>query len=606
MASVPCPLCGEPVPRGVRRCDNCGSVVPDETVAGAQALAETLKVDPETARKLAESGFQPGEVREESGGGSTLYLCPSCGAFVSSADATCAHCGAALERETSEGEARPCPHCGSEIPSTAEECPACGKRVAEEPSETIRGLCPNCGSVAPTGQATCAVCGASLRPSPAPPKPPVEEAAAEVPTSLPPRAEPAPAPKATPKVVPKPRAIRAPRPVAVRPRPVARPPTVPVPEARASGDKPRPRVPQDAAPVPRISIPIARASAAARIDTAREIIALGTAIALPVAAAAALARTAGREWGDLFLFGVLFGLAIPFTLAGLRGTRDRVPVLAWGVALGLWAATPVLGFLGSSAAPVTLGLGAALLALSVWRLRAGAGIFLAWTSGLLLLTILATGPILFLSAGPSESSMWALGALCAFGGSLLLVVRRFLRSAADARLERADRAYAKRDYAGAVTAYDAAVRLARRAGRENAAGWYGKGAALVAIGKLDDAIGALDRAVALNPENEIAWINKGTALVRLGRTTEGLRCFNSAIKVNPRYEVAWNNKGNALARLGRREMALACYDRAIQIDPAYRTAWVNKGYVLAKLGRFDEAATCADAALRLTAGASSA
>src|SRR2546428_2150560 len=127
-------------------------------------------------------------------------------------------------------------------------------------------------------------------------------------------------------------------------------------------------------------------------------------------------------------------------------------------------------------------------------------------------------------------------------------------------------------------------------------------AALILLGRYDEALRAIDTALDINPHNEVAWLNKGNAFTKLGRLVDALRCFNAAIKVNPTYEVAWNNKGNALARLGKFEEALGCYERALEIDAAYRGAWVNKGFVLTKLGRFDEAALCADRAWGLERG----
>ena len=229
--------------------------------------------------------------------------------------------------------------------------------------------------------------------------------------------------------------------------------------------------------------------------------------------------------------------------------------------------------------------------------------FIPWLSGLLLLTVLAAAPLAFAAPGATEvgAARWAVGGAFALAPAILVAVRRWLRYAADARLIRGDGEFARRDYSKAIGSYEAAIALGRRANHETSAAWYGKGAALVALGQTGEGIAALDHALALNPEDEVAWINKGTALTRLGRMNDALRCFNAAIKVNAAYEVAWNNKGNALARLGKHEGALACYERALEIDPAYRTAWVNKGFLLAKLGRFDDAAQCADAALRLGA-----
>ena len=164
-------------------------------------------------------------------------------------------------------------------------------------------------------------------------------------------------------------------------------------------------------------------------------------------------------------------------------------------------------------------------------------------------------------------------------------------------VHRAEELATRRDYRGAIAELDRAIALTGERGSE--APWYSKGAALVVLGRYEEAMACIDTALRINPRNEVAWVNKGNALVRTGRLVDALRCYNSAIKVNPRYEVAWNNKGNALARLGKFGDALRCYERALALDRTYRGAWVNKGYVLTKIGDFEGAAACADEVLRL-------
>ena len=340
----------------------------------------------------------------------------------------------------------------------------------------------------------------------------------------------------------------------------------------------------------------------------RDVSAIATLLALPAAAATGAADVPGREWGQLFAFGLLLGIAVGLTAPDLREPlRNRPTLVAFLAGLALLVAAPILGYGGVASAAgdgILLVAGTALLAGVAWRLRRGVGPFLPWIGGLLLLTALAVSPFVDPQPRPtgSEGALWGLGGGLAFGAAAFVVLRRWLRSTTDARLARGDAAYARREFEKAVAAYDSAVAVGHRAGFDIPAGWYGKGAALVAAGRFDEAVTALDRALALSPGNEVAWINKGTALARLGRMSDALKCYNSAIKVNPQYEVAWNNKANALVRLGKLDLALACYERALEIDPGYRTAWVNKGFVLAKLGRFEEAAACADAALRLTTG----
>ena len=561
----PCPLCSEPLAKGARRCDNCGSIVPETDRADLEEFAESLRSGDEGVKRLDSSKLldAEGQISEELTTIPTTYLCPSCGAFVSTAEAKCSGCGAALQ---------------------------------EEPADAHR-LCPECGSNAPPELRMCAVCGTSLIPEIA------TESGTVTPMQPPPTEPLAPADRSDPapevEAGPEPHAPDLAATISESAGPLASVET----DAAATGlgSAPPPAPPARTAPPPSLNEELSRT------ETFRELAAAGTLLALPVAAVATYANVAGHESGRFFVFGVMFGFATGLAFLDLRPlARHRLPILGFLVGTGILATMPLLNYAGVGSAVVEailLSIGLIALGGSAWRFGEPAIVSLPWVSGLLLLSILSAEPLALAPPGETVGVQWAVAGGLALGPAGLVTVRRLLRKLATGQLLRADEEYARRDFGGAIAAYDTAIRLARRAGREIPAGWYGKGAALVAAGKPEKAIVAFDHALALSPENEIAWINKGTALSRLGRLNDALKCYNSAIKVNPAYEVAWNNKGNALARLGKHEIALACYSRALEIDESYRTAWVNKGFVLAKLGRFEEAAACADTALRLTAGA---
>ncbi|TMK43131.1 MAG: tetratricopeptide repeat protein [Actinobacteria bacterium] len=192
---------------------------------------------------------------------------------------------------------------------------------------------------------------------------------------------------------------------------------------------------------------------------------------------------------------------------------------------------------------------------------------------------------------------WASIGVAVSVSGILTVRRRWVDGRVSRSVARAQDLAVGRNFKGAIEELDRAIDLAGDSGSE--APWYSKGAALVVLGRYEEALACIDIALKMNPRNEVAWVNKGNALVRMGRLVDALKCYNSAIKVNPGYEVGWNNKGNALARLGKYGDALRCYEKALQIDAEYKGAWVNKGYVLTKLGDFEAAARCADEVIRL-------
>jgi tetratricopeptide (TPR) repeat protein len=313
---------------------------------------------------------------------------------------------------------------------------------------------------------------------------------------------------------------------------------------------------------------------------------------------------AWTAWGIAFLLAALAGYGIAGSWPRLvRLHRVDAGLLLAGSVLG--AAAPVLASAGlgvPDAGTAGLGVAAALpLALATRRLLAGPSRALLAAAAAVPMTALAASVGEGVAYAATDAWLVSLVALLPWPCALAVseVRRRATTFAIRKELGEAERHYAREDYTRSVEDYDRAIRLDRDGAGRHDLPWYGKGAALVILGRYEEALVAIDRALDINPHNEVAWVNKGNALSKMGRLVDALRSFNAAIKVNPSYEVAWNNKGNALARLGHHEDALRCYEKALDLDPDYRGAWVNKGYVLAKLGRYDEAAVCADRVLRL-------
>jgi len=129
--------------------------------------------------------------------------------------------------------------------------------------------------------------------------------------------------------------------------------------------------------------------------------------------------------------------------------------------------------------------------------------------------------------------------------------------------------------------------------------WNNKGNALHALGRYEEAIICLDRALAIDPLSAPAWSNKGNAFRALGRHAEAIACYDKALTISPQSAIPWDNKGVVLDTLGRGEEALRCYDRALLIDPRFTSTWNNKGVALNLLGRHIEAIACFEKALEI-------
>ena len=106
------------------------------------------------------------------------------------------------------------------------------------------------------------------------------------------------------------------------------------------------------------------------------------------------------------------------------------------------------------------------------------------------------------------------------------------------------------------------------------------GNALVALGRLDEAVSAYQQSLAAAPDSAATLSNYGNALKAQGRLEEAVGVYRQALAVDSRSAPTFNNLGNALLAQGRREEAEAAYRRALALDPAQEGA----RKVLEKLG----------------------
>jgi tetratricopeptide (TPR) repeat protein len=188
------------------------------------------------------------------------------------------------------------------------------------------------------------------------------------------------------------------------------------------------------------------------------------------------------------------------------------------------------------------------------------------------------------------------------------------------------------DLAGAITLIGRGV----IADPGNADGWGHLGIALHRSGKLDDALGALDRCLRLNPDHVgtifaravllaelgreeaaladyarvvtldpkfyAAFLNRANLLFRLGRIDEAIEGFTAAVAAKPEDPRSHNNLAVSLRAAGRQSEALGAFEGALRHDPRFPAAETGRGIVLAELGRYEEAASAFDRALAIDPG----
>jgi len=116
--------------------------------------------------------------------------------------------------------------------------------------------------------------------------------------------------------------------------------------------------------------------------------------------------------------------------------------------------------------------------------------------------------------------------------------------------------------------------------------------ALLAKGQAEDALQHAQQVLALNPpqsDRALAHINQGNALLQLGRIDESIFQLQKAVETQPDLADAHNNLGSAWRRKGELDAAIACFQKAIAIAPAHANAHYNLGNAYFDRGAFDDA-----------------
>jgi hypothetical protein len=137
---------------------------------------------------------------------------------------------------------------------------------------------------------------------------------------------------------------------------------------------------------------------------------------------------------------------------------------------------------------------------------------------------------------------------------------------------------------------------------ESAVAHYNRGVTLHELQRIDEALAAYERAIALKPDFVEALNNRGNILAGLKRHDEALASFDRALVLRPDFAEAHNNRGVTLYELRRFDEALASHDRAIALKPNHPEALNNRANALHELRRHDEALASYERAIALKTG----
>lgn len=155
---------------------------------------------------------------------------------------------------------------------------------------------------------------------------------------------------------------------------------------------------------------------------------------------------------------------------------------------------------------------------------------------------------------------------------------------ADAHNVRGNCLYVKRNYAGAVDAYEEALRLNPSFG----VAAYNAGNALRYLGRLDEAMDYFRRANDIDPTVASAHNGIGMVHQQRGHHEAAIVAFDKALEIDPELGDALNNKAVSLQNLGRYSEALTTYYALLDAQPDRSAAYFNLGTMLQMLERWDE------------------
>jgi tetratricopeptide (TPR) repeat protein len=128
------------------------------------------------------------------------------------------------------------------------------------------------------------------------------------------------------------------------------------------------------------------------------------------------------------------------------------------------------------------------------------------------------------------------------------------------------------------------------------------GNALLAQGRVNEAVEHFRTALELQPGSVDAHSNLGAALQQLGRNDEAMEHLRKALELRPGAVQAHNNLGNVLLQMGRIPEALAQFQTAVELAPNLEGTRYNFGNALLQAGKAPEAVVQFERALELQPG----
>jgi tetratricopeptide (TPR) repeat protein len=155
--------------------------------------------------------------------------------------------------------------------------------------------------------------------------------------------------------------------------------------------------------------------------------------------------------------------------------------------------------------------------------------------------------------------------------------------------------YQEHDYERANSVFQKIVRQTPG----NAEAWRCLGRSSAALGRREDAITAIKRAIDLNPDHAETYVSLGLEYGALGQLEQQIDILNRAIRLNPLYVDAYDYLAHTYNKLGRHDEALKLAKQAITIKADDAEAYLVSGASYAETGQYEQGLNAVKQAIKL-------
>ena len=121
-------------------------------------------------------------------------------------------------------------------------------------------------------------------------------------------------------------------------------------------------------------------------------------------------------------------------------------------------------------------------------------------------------------------------------------------------------------------------------------------------GQPQAAVACIDQAIAVKPSAAIYHVNRANALLAMGRLDEAMRSCREALRFKPNSAEAQQALGHVMSDLGRPEEAVAAYTEALRLQPNLRDGHNDLALALREANRLEDAAEALGTAVRRAPG----